>query len=432
MSERTSSRPRRWRSGLWLRLGLFLLLVAGSAFALRQYRHSRSIIDLPTAPARQGDFLVMVRCRGELIAGHSVQIGAPRDVPDLQIVWLAPTGSAIKAGDPVIRFDPSRSEQDLKEKASALVQAQASLEQAQAKARITAEQDKLDLAKARYEAERARLEASKQAIVSVIQGQESTIDLGMAEEKVKVQLSATELHKKSDEAKIASLSRLRDQAQAEVDLTKHRLSLLEVKSPLNGVVTYMSNQSQGWMNAQPFKVGDHVYPGAVIAEIPDLATLQMESKVEETDRGRIAPGKAVLVHVDALPEKVFNAKLVSISPLTEQSFNEWPPTRSFRAYAAIENPDPRLRPDMNAGADIVETKLPGAVSIPAKALFTLNGQPTVYVKRQESYVPTQVRVLARNPDEIAVSGINGGTLVTLSEPVMDKNTPQNGAGGSKQ
>src|SRR5271157_2902510 len=189
MSERGSATAKRGL-GPWVRAGVFLLLVTGSAFALRQYRRARSIVDLPTAPARQGDFLVMVRCRGQLIAGHSVQIGAPRDVPDLQIVWLAPSGGGVKAGDIVIRFDPSRSQQDLKEKATALTQAQASLEQAEAKARITAEQDKLDLAKARYEAERARLEASKQAIVSVIQGQESTIDLGMAEEKVKVQLSA--------------------------------------------------------------------------------------------------------------------------------------------------------------------------------------------------------------------------------------------------
>ncbi len=102
------------------------------------------------------------------------------------------------------------------------------------------------------------------------------------------------------------------------------------------------------MNAQPYKVGDHVYPGAAIAEIADLATLQMERKVEETDRGCIAPGNIVLVHVDALPENVFNAKLVYISPLTEQSIMEWPPTRSFRAYAALENPAPSLRPDMSA------------------------------------------------------------------------------------
>jgi HlyD family secretion protein len=432
MSERTSGWGRRRRLGTWIRVGLFLLLVAGSAFAFRQYRRARSTVELPTAQARQGEFLVMVRCRGQLIAGHSVQIGAPRDVPDLQIVWLAPAGGGVKSGDVVIRFDPSRSQQDLKEKATALTQAQASLEQAQAKARITAEQGKLDLAKARYEVERARLEASKQAIVSVIQGQESTIDLGMAEEKVRVQLSATELNKKSDEAKTASLTRLRDQAQSEVDLTKHRLSLLEVKSPLNGVVAYMTNQTQGWMNAQPFKVGDHVYPGAVIAEIPDLATLQMESKVEETDRGRIAPGDAVLVHVDALPEKVFTAKLISISPLTEQSIMEWPPTRSFRAYAAIQNPDSRLRPDMNAGADIVQAKLPSAVSIPAKALFTMNGQPTVYVKTQQGYSSTRVRVLARNQDEIAVAGINGGTLVTLTEPTLEQNPERKGEGGTRQ
>ena len=42
------------------------------------------------------------------------------------------------------------------------------------------------------------------------------------------------------------------------------------------------------MNAQPFKVGDHAVPGGVLAEIPDLSTLEMESKVDEVDRGRIA------------------------------------------------------------------------------------------------------------------------------------------------
>ena len=56
-----------------------------------------------------------------------------------------------------------------------------------AQARITADQDKLDLATARYQMERARLEASKQAIASAMEGQKSKIDLGLAEEKVKVQ-----------------------------------------------------------------------------------------------------------------------------------------------------------------------------------------------------------------------------------------------------
>jgi HlyD family secretion protein len=404
---------------IWLRTGVILLLLAGSAFAFFKFRHTRTIADLPTAAARQGEFLVMVRCRGELSARTSIQLAAPLDVPDLQIVWLAPAGSDVKSGQTVIRFDPSRSQQDLKEKNAALKQAQASLDQSIAQARITAEQDKLDFAKAHYEMEKARLEASKQTIVSVIQGQESQIDFGLAEEKVRVQESANGLHAKADEAKIASQKRLRDEAQLEVNLIQRRLALMELKSPLNGVISYLPNTTQGWMNAQPFKVGDHVYPGGAIAEVPDLSTLQMESKVDEVDRGRIAANDAVLVHVDAFPENVLTAKLTSVSPLTEQSFNEWPPTRSFKAYAAIDKPDKRMRPGMNAAADIIETKLAHAISIPAKALFTRHGKPAVYVKSQGKYLPVEVRIRARNPDEVAVDGIAAGTMVTLAEPVQE-------------
>lgn len=406
--------PRRAR--VLIRAGIALLLLAGCGFAWRAFRHSRPAPDLPTAPARRGDFLLMVRCRGELAARRSVQLSAPLDVPDLQIVWLASAGSEVKIGEPVIRFDPSRSQQDLKEKTAALEQAQATLDQAVVQARITADQDKLDLATATYERERARLEASKQAIVSAMEGQKSAIDLGLAEEKVKVQEATTLLHKKSDEAKVASALRLRDAALAEVNLIKERLASMEIKSPLNGLITYLPNYTQGWMNAQPYKVGDHAFPGAVIAEIPALATLEMESKVDEVDRGRIKIGDTVFVHVDAFPEKVLNARLVSISPLTEQSFNEWPPTRSFKAYAQIDKPDPRMRPGMNAGADIIQNKIPNAISIPAGALFTSRGKPTVYIKKDGQYVPLEVGVRARNPDEVAVDGIPAGTSVALADP----------------
>jgi hypothetical protein len=406
--------------GLIIRSAVVLLVLAGSGLALRQYQRSRGVPDLPSAPSRKGDFLVLVRCRGSLTAQRSVQLTAPVDVPDLQIVWLLATGSQVKPGDTVIKFDRSHSEQDLKEKTAALKQAQASLDQAVAQSRITADQDKLDSASAVYTVDKARLEASKQSIVSAMQGQESVIDLGMAQEKLKVQQAATALHATSDEAKIASLTRLRDEAQREVDLTNHRLSLMEVKSPLNGIVSYLPNYTQGWQNAQTYKVGDHAFPGGALAEIPDLSTLQVESKVDEVDRGRIKMGDAVQVHVDAFPERVLAAKLVSITPLTEESFEEWPPMHNFKAYAAIDKPDPRMRPGMNAGADVVEERIPDAISIPAKALFTVDAKPVVYVKTNGQYRAIPVRVKARNPDEVAIEGIAAGTLVALAEPARDK------------
>jgi len=409
-----SRRPR-----LWLRAALCLLVLTASALAVRQIRHNRDFTELPTASARQGDFLVLVRCRGLLVARRSEQVIAPLNVPDLQIVWLAPEGSIVKEGEVIIRFDPSHVEQDLKEKTAALEQAQAALDQGLAQGNITVEQDKLDLSTINYQSDRARLEASKQSIVSAIQGQESAIDLGVAEEKVKLQQTQMQLHDKSTEAKLASLTRLRDDAQMWVDLTKRRIVAMEVKSPLTGVINYAPNYSQGWLNAQSFKVGDHAVPGGVLAEVPDLSTLEVESKVDEVDRGRIAVDNDVLVHVDAFPEHVLHAKLVSITPLAEQN-NEWPPTRSFKGYAKLESPDPRMRPGMNAGADIVQSKLPGAISIPAKALFTIAGKPVVYVKSDSRYVPTPVTIEARNPDEIAIQGIPSGTLVALAEPPAEK------------
>jgi ribosomal protein L6P/L9E len=40
----------------------------------------------------------------------------------------------------------------------------------------------------------------------------------------------------------------------------------------------------------------------------------------------------------------------------------------------------------------------------------------VYVKANEQYLPRQVKVRARNPDEVAVEGIDGGAVVALAEP----------------
>jgi HlyD family secretion protein len=397
-----------------------IVVLLGAAFAWRQYARAQVVFDLPTATARKGDFPVLIHCRGALTARRSVQVAAPTGVQELQIIWLAPPGSEVKIGQSIIRFDRSKLEQQLQEKSAALKQAQSTLDQAVAQSRMRADQDKVDLETARYEMERARLEASKAAIVSAMEGEKSTIDFGLKREKVQLQLSATNLHEKSDEAKNQSLLRLRDEAQAEVSRFQERLVRMDMKSPSDGVINYLTNMSQGWQNAQSYKVGDHAPAGAPIADIPDLSSLEMESKVEEIDRGRLSPGQAVRVHIDAFPEKVFDAKLISISSLTEQSFEDWPPTRTFRAFARFAALDSRLRPGMNAASDTVERKIPNAISIPVKALFTRQGQPIVYLKSAQGYIPTSVRLIARNTDEAAVSGIAAGSLVTLTEPLQAK------------
>ncbi len=396
----------------WLLAFFVLAMLAGSAFGLYRLRLGESAVNLPVAPARKGDFLAIIRCRGDLKAGRSAQIYTPI-VPNLRIAWMAAAGEPIEAGESLIKFDSSSATQQLAQKEAQLRQSQAGLDQALAQARITAEQDKSELGQAKYAVERARLEASKQAIKSKIDGEQSLIDLSVAEQKLKVQDATVALHAASDQSKIASLTRLRDQAKAEVELTQHRIAQMEIKAPIAGIPVYAPNYSQGWNNVRPFKVGDNVFGGMNLAEIPDLNTLEMDVKVEETDRGRIAAGTSVRVTVDSLPELNMATKLDRISPLAELSTNEWPPTRTFRAYARIEKPDSRLRPGMNGGMDIVVSRIPDAISIPSKALFTRDGKPIVYLANKGRYTPVEVQVQARNPDEVAISGIPSGAMVAL-------------------
>jgi hypothetical protein len=71
----------------------------------------------------------------------------------------------------------------------------------------------------------------------------------------------------------------------------------------------------------------------------------------------------------------------------------------------------------------VISRISEAVSIPAKALFTDNGKPVVYVKSKNGYQARRVEVEARNPDDVAVKGLEPGSSVTLAEPIQTGKKP---------
>ena len=232
---------------------------------------------------------------------------------------MAGSGEVVEKGAPVIRFDSSTVAQQLVQKQAQLAQAQASLDQEVAQVRIDSDRDQSELNDARYNVEKSRLGTAANEFVGRLQAEEARIDLGVAEQKLKVQEANIALHAATSASRMASLTRQRDQAKADVDLTKARMAQMEIRAPLSGVVVFVSNNNQGPLNAKPFKVGDNVYSGMNLAEIPDMSSLAMDAKVEEIDRGRIGVGKDVQVRVDALPELQIPAKITQISPLAELS-----------------------------------------------------------------------------------------------------------------
>ncbi len=407
------SRP--WRTlGRWAARALILAVLAGAGFALYRVRKAQASPSYPSTPARKGEFQVLVRCRGALRASRSVLIYTPA-VPNLRIAWVAPMGSQVKKDDVILRFDSSTAQQQLLQKQSTLRQSQATLDQAAATAKITAQQDQTTLADSQFMVERATVNVDQMEVQKgKIEGEKAREDLAVARQRLKVQEANVALHKASSASRIASLTRQLEQAQTDVDLTKSRIAQMELKAPGSGLLALRTNCAGAvtTSDCKPYKVGDNVSSGMILGEIPDLSTLVMDVKLEEADRGRVVAGQDSIIRVDAVPELAIPVKVTSVSGMAELGMG-YPYTRSFRAYAALGRLDERLRPDMNGGLDIVVNRIPNAISIPSKALFTREGKPIVYLGEGGRFRPVAVEVLARNPDEIAVSGIPSGGKIAL-------------------
>ena len=374
---------------------------------------------LPMATVDEGEFVAVIRTRGQIQAGRSVPIYAPV-AQDLRIAWMAPTGEIVEEGQPMIRFDSSSAERDLIQRRAALERAEASLAQAAAEALISAGHDERELVDARLNVEIAELGTADNEFVGRIEAERALIDLGLAEQNLRQLEAEVAQRAVSSESRIASLNRQLQDAQAEVDIIEARMARMEILAPLSGFAIYSTNSSSlasalGGGQPQPYRVGDQVSGGMKLAAIPDLTSLLIDAAVEEIDRGRMRVGDEVIVRVDALPELTIETVLTQISPLAEISFDTR--GRSFHAFAFLgDSVDTRLRPGMNGSMDIVTERIPDAKTIPARALFTRSGRPTVFVVEGDGFRAVDVEVLARNPDEIAVAGIDGGSRVTLIDP----------------
>jgi multidrug efflux pump subunit AcrA (membrane-fusion protein) len=413
--------PKHGPARTWATRLLIVALLAGAGYGVYRIRSVQARASYPNAPAKKGEFLALVRCRGSVRARHSVGIYTPM-VPNLRIAWIAPAGSNVKAGDVILKFDSSTAEQQLMQQEAQLKSAQASLDQAAAQAQITAQQDTSSLADSKFSVETAGYTVEVQQLKNGdLAGQEAGRDLDVAKAKENLQEATVALHVASNASHIASLTRQRDKLQADVDLSKSRIAQMVLKAPIDGLLLFNMNYSGVFTtaDAKPYKVGDNVGSNMTLGEIPDLNSLEMNVKLEEADRGRVAAGMDAFIRVDALPEATIPAKVDEVTALAEMSM-EYPYNRSFRASAEMIHPDPRLRPDMNGGLDVIVKRLPNAISIPAKAIFTHDGKPTVYIQENGRYRAAEVTIEARNPDEAAVTGVPSGAAVALVDVAAEE------------
>jgi multidrug resistance efflux pump len=399
-----------------LAIAAFLLvgLIAGVA-ALR----GGSGADLPDAEVVRGDFVDYIEIRGEVKAGRSVVLSAPMQSGELQIVRLAKNGTSVKPGEVVVEFDPSTLRRTVQEKQSELRQADAEIEQARGQAAMTEEQNRTAQLKARYDVDRAKLDVAQRDVIARLDYEKARLTLADSEQRLRESEARARADRAAAEADAAARQRKREKVLADLQRAERSLSALQLKAPSAGVVSIMPNfRAGGPFGMQEFREGDRAWSGANLVELPDPSTLYLAARLDESDRGRMKPGQAGTVKVDAVPDREYNVKVQDISVLARVDFSSgWPPPRNFDLKLALADRDARLRPGMSATARVAVGTLPGVLLVPAEAVFVVDGRPVIYKRTRSSFEPSVVNVVRRGRDQVALaSGVNVGDRVALKKP----------------
>jgi len=404
---------------LWSQRKAWVLLIGllGSGALLgAAVRYTNRSPAVPTFDVKRGEFVDSLQFRGEVKALKSVTISAPAEAGELQILTIAADSTEVKPGDMVVRFDKTKTEQDLAQFRSTLKSAQAEIDQARAQARLTEEEDTTAVVKARYDVEAAKLDASKQEILSKIDGAEAKLKLADAEQKLHEAEEKLKSDQALDRATIASKVDASKKAAYDVQRAERALTRMTLRAPSTGMISLTPNWNTE--DNSPFKPGDRAWPGAAMAELPDVSTLRVVARVDETERGQLAVKQTVNLQLDAIPDRQFTGNLDQISTIASMDFSGgWPMRRNFYLEITIDQQDARLKPGMTAQVTVIVDRLPNALTIPVQASFQKSGQTVAYVWSGSKFEEHVIEVRRRSGDRLLIAkGLQPGDRVAMNDP----------------
>lgn len=410
---------RRWRA---IAIVVFAAILVAGGFAIA----GRAAVapDVPTTDVTGGDFVDYMQLRGSIRPAKSIILSAPTQAGELQIVKLAKNGSAVASGDVLVEFDATMLRQRMQEKQSELKQAAAEIDQAKAQQKITEEQDQSAVMKAKYDLERARLDLGKRDLVSKLEYEQAKLAVADAELKLHESEEKARSNRTAAEADLAAKLRKRDKAQFDFDRAKRGLDALIIKAPTGGTVNIMPNyRASSMFGAEvEFREGDRAWPGANIVELPDLSSIHLEARLDESDRGRLKVGQSATVKIEAVPGRDFAATVDLISVLAKADFTSgWPPLKNFDLGLVLKDPDPRIRPGMTATARIATDRVPGFLLAPTEAVFQRDGRSVVYKLRGSMFDETHIEVARRGREQVAIAaGVQSGDKLATRRPETDQ------------
>jgi multidrug efflux pump subunit AcrA (membrane-fusion protein) len=267
-------------------------------------------------------------------------------------------GTEVKAGDVLVRLEPSELQFALDRAESALrqVEAQLGIDRAQDKQPPPDEQiASVRQAVANRDDARSAYERAQQLNG---RGLLTRADRDSAETRLKV----SEANYQAALDTVHSLKASLQDRRASYELAQKKLADAVIKAPVAGSISERL--------VQP---GEFIRENTPVATIVQMSPLKLKTAIQEKNASLIKPGQAVEFDVEAFLNKKFKGTIAYVSPAVDQA------TRTFAVEALVDNRDRQLKPGFFAKGVVLTRVDASVLAVPEDAISTLAGVSTVYV-----------------------------------------------------
>jgi len=167
------------------------------------------------------------------------------------------------------------------------------------------------------------------------------------------------------------------QERATLESARYDLSKVRIESPIDGIVTRRNIQE-----GETAVIGTMNNAGTVLLQLADMAVIQAEVEVDETNIPNVQLGQKAKITIDALPDRTFKGHVSEIgnSPIQATAAAAGTQATNFKVVVILDEVVPEVRPGFTCTADITTATRKDVVSVPIPAvavrelIYDANGQ----------------------------------------------------------
>jgi multidrug resistance efflux pump len=379
---------------------------------------------VPTARAARAPLTLDVWTTGEFKATRVVSLAAPSTGGGLRLIRLADTGTAVKAGDVVMEFDPAEQQYALEQAMTELAEAEQNviISQAQMKAQVA--RDEVGLLNARYAVRRGELDArTPERLLPGNDYKKRQLSLDEARRRLTQSERDIVSRRTTREAGLSIQEEGRNRSKINADRAQSIIDSLVVRAPIDGLVLVRENRDAtggvffSGMSLPEYRLGDTIPPGRSIVDVSDTADMEITARVNEQERTMLVVGQPAVVRANALPGQRLAARITALSGVAVRSRDQAGPLRQFEVTLRLATPDTRLRPGTAVSLTLQGKELPDALTVPRQAVFQQDGRSVVYLRRSDGFEPVTVKVIGQSESRTAIEGIEDGAEIALINPI---------------